>query len=457
VPRDLHLYSLEASAALPPWAASAGDPGATRDDDLLTAWSCPMGDGKPCAVAFAFPAPVEIRALRLFAGSGARLDHKAHGRPRKVRLHSDEGWVEGELKDRLDHQHLAFESGVRTRALVLEVLTAYPGKKQKDVTLAEVEILGVSGTRRAPLQLNPSTAIFRLDGSSGGKHGTLAWIEEVDGMGSARRVMRGTAVHGRSDDRFLLVGNLVYLDCGPDYRWPCNKSFTLVDRQTRLFYDLGELSCTALSVIRHPEGKGWAFRIADSLAGEEGDGNYSASAVLIEGTKVIQRSSVVPMSSAARPDGSYELSRCDRRLDRALRSWGFVQERPPGGQRASDSCPSLDKKQRMALLRRVRMPESFDGKREGSECHKLGEGRFLFLANPECDNYSALVVVVTAEGKVLARRETSYPTGSRVVGQGIRLIQIGGALHRMGEDTTLVPVYKGALLTVSDTCQSPCG
>ncbi|MGB1278074.1 MAG: hypothetical protein ACPG77_20175, partial [Nannocystaceae bacterium] len=157
------IYALATtSVGVPSWAAlMTADPGATRDDDLSTGWSCTLAQGKPCALIATFDKPVQLRAIRLFSGL---IGHKSQS-IQTLRVHTDAGVAEVSNLSVGKHRHIYLDKPVTTRQLVLEVVKTAGRPKTLPVALAELEIYGESGLARAPLNLDPSLAHLRFDAS----------------------------------------------------------------------------------------------------------------------------------------------------------------------------------------------------------------------------------------------------------------------------------------------------
>lgn len=98
-------YALAGVVRTPSWGdAGNGTLAVVRDDDIDTTWSCNADGTRVCALGLAFTEPVELTAVRLFAAAGPKWNtYKAHARPKKVRVHTDAGWVEAKLDDRAKH------------------------------------------------------------------------------------------------------------------------------------------------------------------------------------------------------------------------------------------------------------------------------------------------------------------------------------------------------------------
>lgn len=86
LPEELHWFALKAQLG-----PSSGEGAvASRDDDLLTGWSCQLGKERSCFITFSFSEEAEVVALRFFAGKGSSSsEYRHHGRLKKVRIHDD--------------------------------------------------------------------------------------------------------------------------------------------------------------------------------------------------------------------------------------------------------------------------------------------------------------------------------------------------------------------------------
>jgi hypothetical protein len=276
----VNLHSIEGTAATPTWgAAGRGDAKSVRDDDIGSAWTCETGGAAPCAIGLAFAEPASIRAVQLYAAAGPKwADYRAYARPKKIRVHTDEGWIDVTLDDGAAHRPVLFDKIIETKTLAVEVLDVHAGKKGSTLFIAELEALGDSGPSRPPLELDPARTVvsFETDPWKGeGEKNTirLAFLEEVGADGKLRRIMRGTAIHGRASDRFLLVERLFGASCSAT-----KGSYALLDRNTRMLLPLGEMAGVPAKVALRSDGSGVMFQSTlDPL---------SARAVVLEGDKV---------------------------------------------------------------------------------------------------------------------------------------------------------------------------
>jgi hypothetical protein len=277
------MYALEGTVAVPNWAVkSEAKVEAARDDDLLTSWSCeataPVAEGGAaaegnadaagtpesdatarCALGVAFPELAKVQALRLHGSTGATwTQYKAQPRLKLVRIHTDRGWIDVKLPDVTTPRYIHFSEPIETKSVVIEVLETYSGKKGKAAHVSELEVYGTAGKARAPLEFDVERARFSFTSSrwkaSGKKFAAMPnYLEEIRPDESIRRIAPGTAVYGKKGDRMLLVERWSQSDCtNPE------GTFTLVDRERRMFIDIGEMGDLMARVQRHRDGLGFA-------------------------------------------------------------------------------------------------------------------------------------------------------------------------------------------------------
>jgi len=272
------IYALATtSVGVPSWAAlMTADPGATRDDDLSTGWSCTLAQGKPCALIATFDKPVQLRAIRLFSGL---IGHKSQS-IQTLRVHTDAGVAEVSNLSVGKHRHIYLDKPVTTRQLVLEVVKTAGRPKTLPVALAELEIYGESGLARAPLNLDPSLAHLRFDASpwEASEGGEGPWklnrdtcIHTIGSDGLARCFLRGTALLGEAGDRTLLAEVA--------YKTSCEQTegvYILIDQTTRRFINVGALGGFPAPIYSRRDGLGFAGikpeedGVADDLRGYVG-------------------------------------------------------------------------------------------------------------------------------------------------------------------------------------------
>jgi len=190
-------------------------------------------------------------------------------------VHTDAGWIDVALEDGAAHRYVLFDKAVETTTLAVEVLEVHAGKKGSTLWIGELEAVGDRGPSRPPLALDPARTVvsFETDPWKGeGQSHTirLAFLEEVGDDGKLRRIMRGTAIHGRASDRFLLVERMFNASCTAT-----KGSYALLDRNTRMLLPLGEMAGVPAEVALRPDGAGVMFTsMIDPM---------SARAVVLEG------------------------------------------------------------------------------------------------------------------------------------------------------------------------------
>lgn len=263
-----NLYAIEGTPLAATWgAAGTGEPSSMRDDDLGTAWRCPIpaaatpSASPHCVAGLSFAEPATVHSVRLFAAAGPKWnDYRAHPRPKRVRLHTDAGWFDVGLDDGSAHHYINLAAPVTTRTLAVEVLELYAGKKKPELWFAELEAFGSAGPPRPPLQLDPSRVVISFETEAWKAEGTnntirIAFAEELAAdSGARRRLMRATAIHGDADDRFLVVERRFGTDCTTD-----RGSYLLLDRDTRVPFPLGDKGEVPASVTLRADGLGVMF------------------------------------------------------------------------------------------------------------------------------------------------------------------------------------------------------
>jgi hypothetical protein len=324
------LFSLEAEPFEPSWAVQAGDASLVRDGDLLTAWTCTPGE-RACALGLEFASTARVRIIRIFPGAGSRLgDFEDHSRVSRIRVHTDAGSFEIGLEKGWNHRHVVIPDGLDTRGLVVEIVAAHPGRVDATLYLPELEVFGTHGPRRPPLEIDPRRAIVSFEDvrwtttweknaitGETNPHilASRSWIDLVNGEGSRRRLLHGTAIWGRPQGRFLLVEQVARASCSESYPFAATGTFVLVDRQTRLFHDVGRLG-GVMGTVWHDPTAGFATQTRDMA------GKLTSGAVLLtdEGWEIVSDTG----QSFGDPDG--------------LRTWGFdpatALDRPGPGKRA---------------------------------------------------------------------------------------------------------------------------
>lgn len=401
---DRGIGTLRALEATPTPVADrpADDPSApgsaTRDDNLNTAWRCtPTGD-QTCALGFRLPAPGKVQGVVFFGAAGPRWrDYRSNPRPKTVRIHTDAGYFQVELKDGNAHRAVAFAEPVDTASVVIEVVDVHPGKGGSTVHLAEVEIMGTAGTPRAPLPWALDRTLVTFDGQrwKAGSEGydlIPQFLETWDGTGEPRRLMRGSAVYGHGEDRAVLVEHIRTAQCpGPQ------GVFFLVDRQTRRRIWVGDLGGLDRPVHRHLEGRGFAV----------GDATQGYATIVIEGDKVKRRT--------AKTLEAFELEPLPR-----TRAASLVAADP-----LPEGCQAVTATEAIAKLteapRRVRRAYEAAAGSEWAVC-KLGEQHTLQVHGPASCRGQVGAYVLDGAGKAVAHRTSRKDSATdlrlRPLGQG---------------------------------------
>lgn len=274
VSRDpgFRLASLEGMRAVgarpggPGYAATLTDPLKAYDDDLLTAATCTheKDGGEACGLGLGLGSDAAVTMLRLFMAAGPDYrDYTAAPRPKRIAIHTDAGSVELDYPDGATHRYVIFAAPVETSAISVEVLDVYPGRKSSTVHFAEVEVYGVKGPSREPLELRTDEVFVYYEtepwkDKGGGEYTVrMTWLEQlgyagVDLPGPRRRWIRGIAAYGDNDDRFVLVERALSATCeAPEV------GYVMIDKETRMIYPLGALAGAGSSLYRHREGVGF--------------------------------------------------------------------------------------------------------------------------------------------------------------------------------------------------------
>lgn len=249
------LYALAGAVEIPEWS-SPGEGGErlVRDDDLHTAWSCRPSAEVGCALGIHFPVPADVEVVRLYAIPPG--DGSARARPKRVRIHTAEGWAEARLADEDGLWHVLLGEPVRTRNVSVEIMETYG---DAPVHVAELEVYGRSGTLRDPLAIDLAHAVVtfeppvwrkKLRTNTAGR----AFLEMVDVDGRVQRLLPGTAVVGRTGDRLLLVERASWSTCD-DHQG----TYDLLDTHTRVLAPLGDMGGFGGHVFRHAGGLGFAI------------------------------------------------------------------------------------------------------------------------------------------------------------------------------------------------------
>jgi hypothetical protein len=257
------IHALAADPFAPGFAPPlVGELALARDDDLNTSVGCTPVEDRPCGIGLRFPGPVQLRAVRLWAAAGPEWRRTlGHPRPHRVRVHTDAGFFDGELEDLAGFQWVWLDPPVSTTTLAVEVLSVHPGRDDPELSFADLEAFGPQGPGREPLELDPAAAVFVFEGErwkhtqsdTGGRFvARPSFLELLQPDGTGRRVAPATAIHGAAGDRFLLLADLRATDCRTH-----EGRFVLLDRQTRVHFDVGDLGGLERPVRRHEQGLGF--------------------------------------------------------------------------------------------------------------------------------------------------------------------------------------------------------
>ncbi|MBW2260538.1 MAG: hypothetical protein JRG91_01090 [Deltaproteobacteria bacterium] len=451
------LYALEGEAVTPSWAAPGSDPAAARDDDLRTSWSCSrIDEARPCAISLVLPEEAEVHVIRIFPGAGASHEEfKAHARPKVIRVHTDAGWAEARIKRGWDHRHILLPAGIVTRTVTLEIAKTRPGRSDSIVHAAEIELFGITGKARGPLEIEPRAATVHLDGAAWktGDEESISiaapgFIELVDGNGGRRRLLRGTGLMGETGDRFFLVENLTAADCPAGGPVTVSGSFTLVDTKTRIFWDVGGLGGVLEPVFRHPEGIGFA------TAGWNGTGR--AAAVLVEGHM---------FRMPADREGAFT-------SDADLAAWGFTESARPccasvDESQWTKSCAPASGSKARKMLGALEGPDwdafwKLAGEEDWLSCPLEAKARMLVFRGQGCTATASVLATIDAKGGIADWRMASrFRLGASFSSRGLVEAVAGGgsSILRIGPDGKIEELHANAALSLilppSCTCAPP--
>jgi hypothetical protein len=251
------VYALAGAIEVPPWSAPhEGGPRTMRDDDIDTAWTCvPSGEDR-CAVGMHFPSVAKAHSIRLFA---ATQDFEFYPRPKRVRVHTEAGFTDVLLADTNAPQFIEFAEPVVTRNLIIEVLEVFPGSaKEPKIHITDLEVFGVAGVAREPLELDPSTAVVVPTISPWRKAAratydrTEMFVHWTDSEGNLHRLVEGTALRGRKGDRLLLIERV----SGQGECDAPRGTFFMLDTKTRVTAPLGDLDGVGGDTFRAADGQG---------------------------------------------------------------------------------------------------------------------------------------------------------------------------------------------------------
>jgi hypothetical protein len=391
-------YAVDGQPVVPSWAAASdADPETVRDDDLRTAWTCSASGDAKCAMGLSFATPATLRAVRLYGAAGPEYNtYQAHPRVKKVRIHTDAGWVEASVEEGATHGYIVFDAPVETSTIAVEVVQTQGGKSGT-IHLAELEAIGTAGPRRPPLDLDPdaSAVVFETEAwkQKGEGHTIrLAFLEVVRPDGGLQRLLRGTSLLGRKGDRFLLVEKLHGSRCSA-----FDGSYILLDQHTRMLYPLGTMGGVPGHVLRKDDGQGFAVRPPTADAG--------------------------PFRAVVLEEGAAKIKYSPKQDDRAAKAqvdWGFAStpalrrgaghrlDEPPGGCKSAPTDDAADLFEGFSAQKVVR-------------CDLDGAHTAVFATEDACGRQWRVAVVDDA-GQVAHRLEPK-----KTEGRGLRIARLAGA------------------------------
>jgi hypothetical protein len=375
------LRALAGAVEIPEWSSPGEGPERhLRDDDLRTAWRCRVTPQVPCAIGIHFPEPVELEAVRIYVVP--RGDKGAGAVPKRVRLHTAQGWAEARMPDEGGMWHVLLGEPVLTRNASLEILEVHG---DGPLQVAELEVYGRSGVPRDPLVVDLAHTAVSFDGPVWRQKlrthtAGPAFIELVDVDGRLRRLWPGGALVGRTGDRMLLVERALWSAC-EDHQG----AYDLLDTHTRVVVPLGDMGGFPADVFRHAEGLGFAVGRVD---------DYEAK---VQGVVL--------------DDGAYERRTTDRLEQRApnklLADWGM--EAVPlshDGARTLDDPPAgcgLAEASALAALR-PHLPKRTVPEPKAWYACRLDDGAQLLLTTGGACGKSWHVVVLDGEGGLRGER-----------------------------------------------------
>lgn len=304
-----HLFALAASVEVPGWGVSTkDDPRAAVDDDLSTTWSCTPTQDERCVIGLHFPKPAKIKAVRFFtAGASDLYTYGPQLRPRKIRLHTEDGWVDSIVPDVPDFTYVVLGEPIQTRNLSVEVLD-YWDATEDTMYLSDLEVYGLAGPPRDRSRIDPQRTFVTWQDEPWNKEGDRwdprpVFVRWVDDEGTIRVISPGSALRGSGDGRLALLEQIGIGTCTRPVG-----TYMLYDAHTRVLAPLGELGGIGADLFVHEDGAGVAL-------GYRSDRATTLSGVTIE------------------EDGEYMRRRTalreDERSDDPLGEWGFERNAIP--------------------------------------------------------------------------------------------------------------------------------
>jgi hypothetical protein len=422
-------YALTGTVQVPEWSAeNEGDPAVVRDDDLDTAWTCKPRGADRCAIGIRFPQAATLEAVQVFAAGGPR--------PKRLRIHTDEGHIDALLPDENTHVYAVFGKDIVSSWLAIEVMEVWGGGSST-IQIAELEVFGSSGDAREPIAIDPDRTWVRFEepvwsrGARNTYNRATAFVHHIDAQGKSHRFVEGTAVRGKAGDRLLLIERLQSVT-GCDAP---RGTFYLLDTHTRLIAPLGEFGGVGGDVFRAKDGLGVAV------------GYVEGNRTVLDGLFV--------------GDGSYHRKRTPLRADKRgedfLDQWGLDHAPVVRGATplANSSC-SAGTEDALADLMRVRPSTGKKGKAEAAiapeqwRVCELVEGARAFLTDRGPCGSAWEIYVLDAKGGlvgIMVQQRSGAHLGLRDLGGGTLLVQAGGNTDAV----SLVRVDAAGVDTLADS------
>jgi len=403
-------YALDGTPKTADFSAAGSEAGLTRDDNLDSGWTCTAAADKTCAVGLSIGKAADVTAVRIYAAAGlAWRDYQGAARPKTVRVHTDAGYVEAKLKDGANHRYVIFDAPISTTSVTVEVVDTY-GKKPTAIHVAELEVYGTSGPKRAGFDLDPAAAFVEWE--------TSAWKEKAGGAmtirqafvserlpdGAKRRILRGTAMHGNKGDRFILIEKLFGGTCdAPDGSW------ILVDQVNRLPIPVGKLGGPTGAPRRHSAGEGFVVDAQDD------DPVGFRFAGLKDGELKIGG----PAKRKGPDDAVAYRKSLGYTAEPLTRGGGTLEAPPPGCKAGTEDTASI-KKALMASGHTGVDPSKY------VVCDLPDKAKAVVGATGECGGDWS-ILLLTADGKVL-HEEASTIKRFEAPARGLRLAMMPGGI-----------------------------
>ncbi|MCX4241500.1 hypothetical protein [Paraliomyxa miuraensis] len=404
------VYALAGAVERPEWSSPGeGSERLVRDDDLHTAWSCRPSSESGCALGIHFPVPAEVEAIRLYALPPG--DGPARARPKRIRVHTTQGWAEARLADEDRLWHVLLGEPVQTRNLSVEIMETHG---EGPVQLAELEVYGRTGTPRDPLAITLAHTVVAFDPPVWRKklrtHSAgRAFLERVDADGRLQRLLPGTALVGRTGDRLLLIEQATWSTCD-DHQG----AYSLLDTHTRVLVPLGDMGGFGGRVFRHTEGLGFG------IGRVEGDDAKVEAIVLDEGVYERRTTGRLDQRAPAQMLADWDIEGAPLATDPS----GTLASPPPGCEPASaTSLAGL----RPHLPKRTSLDAT-----QWTAC-SLGDDHQLLISTGGPCGKQWQVVVLGSEGALLGRRsgkEAGTHVRLRRLDESSMLIELWGADDR---------------------------